>query len=578
MLKNQMNLNNRKYFSKVFFIIKKFGFSKFIVLGLLIISSFLLELLSIGLVIPVITILQDENFLKNFFPSSLIIQGLNHSQQIFFTIVLLSITFLLKFFFLLILNYYQNKYTSFLQATISLKLMEQYVFMPYKKYFLRNSSELIRNVKDESGSFVYGVISPILNLIIELLVVVGILFLLIFTLGFISFYILLILSIFLLLYVIFTKKIISRLGQDRFNFDQKIIQNSSEIFKNIRDIKIYNFQNQLLNNYETSLFSYANSVKKYLTFQNLPRFSAELILVLSFCIMILFLNFQKFLFQDIVVTLGFVAAASFRLMPSFNRVISSQQILRFHIPSVFEVYKEVSKNYSNSHKPLNYIDFSKNLLIKNLSFSYYKKKKILKNINLKINAGDKIGIIGSTGSGKSTLIDLIACLIKADSGEIIVDNKKIDFKKDSWGRNIGYVSQGIFLINDTIKENIHFGQKKKKLNEKRVYEVLKDVYLLNHTKNLKYKINSIVGEDGINLSGGQRQRLGLARALYNNPKLLILDEAFSALDTETEKKIIKKLFSKYKKMTIINIAHKGESLTHCDKIYLIKNYKIRQIN
>ena len=453
--------------------------------------------------------------------------------------------------------------------------MDQYIFMPYKNYFLRNSSEFIRNIKDESGSFVYGVISPILNIIIELLVVIGIISLLIITVGVVTLYIIFILLCFLLTYIIFTKNIISKLGKDRFNFDQKIIQNSSEIFQNIRDIKIYFLQNEFLKNYENSLFSYAGSVKKYLTFQNLPRFTIEIILVFCFCLIMLILNLKEYNFKEIIVTLGFVAVASFRLLPSFNRLISSQQILRYHTPSVLEVYREVKKVIqkikNKKHK------FWKIYSFKKINYSYDKKIKVLNRIDLRIKLGEKIGLIGNTGSGKSTLIDIITGLISPDDGELIIDHKKINFSKEFWGKNIGCVSQGTFLLNDTIKSNITFGQKSTESDNKRIYEVLNDVDLDEYIKRSKSKINSIVGEGGINLSGGQKQRLGLARALYNNPKLLILDEAFSALDEKTEKKIIKKIFLKYKKMTIINIAHKGVSLRHCDKIYSIKNNKINLI-
>ena len=450
--------------------------------------------------------------------------------------------------------------------------------MPYSNYFKRNTSELIRNVKDESGSFVYGVISPIINLIIEILVLLGITILLFYQLDFKSFLILTSLGIFLIIYVKLTKNIINKLGKERFIFDEQIIKKSNEIFQSIRDIKIYLLQKKFLIDYSNTLNKYANSVKKFLTLQTLPRLTVELTLIIVLSLVIILLTTDNVNFEKAIVKLGFFAAASFRLLPSINRIISSQQILRFHVPSILEIYKEVKKNYSlNKINLSNKIIFNQKLSLEKISFGYSSKKNIFKKLNLIINSGERIGIIGPTGSGKSTIIDIISGLLTAKSGRIIIDKKIINFSKNFWSENIGYVSQDSVLINNSIKFNITFSSQNIRKDDKKIYNVLKDVELFSYVRNLKKGVNTIIGERGIDLSGGQKQRINLARALYKKPQLLILDEAFSALDNLTEKKILKKISSKYKNITMINIAHKGRSLSYCDKIYAIKDCKLVRV-
>jgi ATP-binding cassette subfamily B protein len=249
------------------------------------------------------------------------------------------------------------------------------------------------------------------------------------------------------------------------------------------------------------------------------------------------------------------------------------------VPSVNEIYKELNNNrLKNIPDSKNALNFRKTLELKNINFYYKSKTIILKDLNLKIKFGEKIGIIGYTGSGKSTLIDILVGLLFPTSGQVIIDNTKIDLRKKIWKYNMGYVSQNICLIDDTIKANIAFGNFNDDINNERIKKVLSDVEMWDVVKNLKYKTNTIIGERGITLSGGQKQRLGLARALYHKPPLLILDEAFSALDIETELKIFNRIKKDYKNITIINIAHKGSSLKYCDKVYRLENKKLRIVN
>ena len=448
--------------------------------------------------------------------------------------------------------------------------------MPYENYFKRNSSEFLRNLRDESASFVYGVVTPMLNLAIEILVVFGISILLFSQIGISSTSILLMIVFFSAIYIKFTKNIIQRLGKERFFFEEKVIKNINEFFYSIRDIKIYFLQNYFINNFWNILNSYASSLKKNLTFQILPRLTIELVLIYFLGLLLVLLTSKGNDFEQTIITLGLFAAASFRLLPSLNKIINSQQTLRYQVPSVNEIYREINNNnLRNIPNNKNTIIFKKKLELKNISFYYNPKKIILKNLNLKVKFGEKIGIIGQTGSGKSTLIDIIAGLLFPTSGQVIIDDAKINLRKKLWKRNIGYVSQNTCLIDDTIKSNVAFGSSNENISNDRINKILSDVEMSNFVKNLKFKTNTIIGERGITLSGGQKQRLGLARALYHRPKLLILDEAFSALDIKTELKIFNKINKEYKDMTIINIAHKGGSLKFCDKVYRLENNKLK---
>jgi ABC-type bacteriocin/lantibiotic exporter with double-glycine peptidase domain len=215
-------------------------------------------------------------------------------------------------------------------------------------------------------------------------------------------------------------------------------------------------------------------------------------------------------------------------------------------------------------------EFKDSIEIKNLSFFYEKNKDVLKDINLKILKGERIGIVGETGSGKSTLVDIVSGLITSYDGMIMIDNKKFNSKLSKWGRNFAYVSQNSFLFNESLKFNIIFNDRP---NHKQINKILKIVEMDKFVNDLNENLDATVGENAINLSGGQIQRIGLARALYNEPEILILDEAFSAMDTNTEAKILKNIFENYNNMTIINIAHKGESLNQCDRIYDLGNKK-----
>ena len=267
-------------------------------------------------------------------------------------------------------------------------------------------------------------------------------------------------------------------------------------------------------------------------------------------------------------------AATFRMIPSLNRIIASTQTMKYYISSLDVVYSEI-KNYDEFKKiDKNHKIFSlqKSIEFKNISFCFNKENEVLKNINLVIKRGQSIGIMGESGSGKSTLVDLLLGLLKPTSGEILIDGISGLQTGQSWRNSIGYVSQSIFLTDDSVKNNIALGIPDHQIDNKRIIELLKQTKLDKLVNEMPFGINTLVGERGIQISGGQRQRIGLARALYNNPDILILDEATSALDSETEIEVMKSIYKLKKDKTIIMIAHRLSTLENCDFIFNIEKY------
>ena len=285
--------------------------------------------------------------------------------------------------------------------------------------------------------------------------------------------------------------------------------------------------------------------------------------------------------DSILQSLGVFVAAAFRMIPSVNRIMISMQQIKFANVTISKLQNEftyIKKNTekhdkSSSNKT---ITFENNIQFKNISFSYDATKQILSDFNFKINSGEFIGIIGASGSGKSTLVDLLLGLLKPNTGDIFSDNISIHDNLKSWQLLIGYVPQTIYLTDDTLKNNIGFGIPESEIDNTRVDFAVKAAQLDAYINSLPEGLNTNVGERGVKMSGGQRQRIGIARALYNHPKILVLDEATSALDNSTEHEVMDSIYM-MKNITVIIIAHRLSTLNKCNRIIEIKSGKIESI-
>jgi ABC-type multidrug transport system fused ATPase/permease subunit len=378
----------------------------------------------------------------------------------------------------------------------------------------------------------------------------------------------------------FAKKKSERWGSLRALNDSEISKVIIEGLSGIKEILILGrksfFKRKLikLNKIKADL-----SVKS-MTIRQVPRFYLELLSVISLVVFIYFLLINDKNLDSILITLGVFVGATFRLLPSINRILSSLQNIKYYKSSLDIISLELEGVHKNLNNHVNLeggIDFKKSLELKHISFSYNDNKPILENIDFKINKGELVGIIGESGAGKTTLINIIVGLLTQNSGKIFLDGNELDkVNLNIWRSKIGYVPQDVYLIDDTIENNIAFGVEHNKINSEKIEKAIEKSQLSTFIDQLQKGKNTIVGERGIQISGGQRQRIGIARALYNNAELLLLDEATSALDEETEANFMEAVSELKGSKTVLIITHRFSSLENCTKIFKIEKGELFQ--
>ena len=373
-------------------------------------------------------------------------------------------------------------------------------------------------------------------------------------------------------YFLNKKKLFQR-GKKVQNLASKVINIIYEMIGLFKELKIYNLSNYIFNNY-------SNKIKEAEKYQfinyfiiSLPRIILELSAVILI-ISIIFMQLQKESNAvNILPFLSLVVVAAIRMIPVFNTFTTSLSVLKSIQPSFDLVFSELNKlrKIKSDNRKLEKIEFKNKIELQNISFKYQEDDRyIIKNLSLEIQRGDKIGLVGESGTGKSTLINIIMGLLKHSEGKICVDNKELLADKNQLIANIGYVPQEVFLFEGELKKNIALGLDIEKISEEKLIKAANAAQITKFVKNLENNFDSFVEENGRNFSVGQKQRIGVARALYKNPDLLILDESTSSLDAETEEKFIEDIFNIGQNKTIIFISHKMSALSKCDKIFDLK--------
>ena len=540
---------------------------------LLTLSGAFLEMVGLGLIYPILNfVISGEmpmaltEFLSDY--------GLNDKDQIaVYAVMFFAGFFLFKNLILTYFTYHLNRLLSEVRCHVSNRIFRGYIDSDYTFFISNSSSEITKNLTSLVNSFNVYVLNPIGILLTEgfvLLAIVGLSLVIKPIDSLILFTMIMVPS---LLYFKFTKNKIRRHGQVSQQKEDLRIKTTNEMVGAIRDIRLLDKGSYFIDQFNTydSLVATANFKNSFISQSS--KYFLECVLIVAIAVLVFTQSLAGHSFVELIPALGFYALAGFRVIPSINRLINALQGLKFG-EAILDTVNQEFKRHENftprAHTKSPLLSFEESITIEGVAFRYQPRLPyIFKDLSLKIKKGDSVGICGETGSGKSSLLNLVLGFLSPTLGTIKIDGHDIHQNKMALKHVLGYVPQDIFLLDDSIANNVAFGEGAGTLDRKRVRWALNEAQMEGFIKKQKMGINTHVGERGVRLSGGQKQRLGIARALYFGAKILVFDEATSALDEATERAVMHNIAKLKNKYTLIVVAHRLSTLKVCDRIYTL---------
>ncbi len=552
----------------------------FLYFGLIILTLF--EFIGIGSIPILISMMIEQETDMNLFGFS-IMNFVNKNSFFENSILMMGsliiFIFILKAIFLLFFNIFELSLRKKMKLIISQKLVTSYLKKPFIFFINNNTSKLAKNViteVDQSVTF----ITSLINISREISIVTALFLIMVYFEPLLAIYVFCLIAVLVAVFLYATDKKLKKIGEKRWNFYGNVFKSVSNIFGGIKDIKIFKRDTLFVENFIKSKKDYEETLQVSEFIRRLPKIILEVFAIFFLVgLTMIFIQFQKNPL-DLIPILSLIAVSVIRFIPSFNTIAAEITYIKIYKLAFENVFKEIveSINIKESKNSLLLSENSNNVIeIKNLNFDYEDKKKTIpsiKNLNFHIEKNSMTGIIGKSGAGKSTLINIILGLLSPKSGEIAIKSSEQNTTKNS--KKISYVPQDIFLSDDTLKNNIAFGCKEIEIDDDRVNKCIKEAGLSSFlSQNKKEGLDMMIGEKGIKLSGGERQRVGIARALYIQPEILILDEATSSLDNETEKDVMRTILELKSKCSIIIIAHRLSTIENCDNVYFLENGTIK---
>jgi ABC-type multidrug transport system fused ATPase/permease subunit len=568
-------------FKIIFFLSSNERVKALFLLAMILIMA-LLDAIGVASIMPFMAVLTNPDLIKTNRFLDLLYKTLGTNSQGDFLLILGIFVFLLLLLslgFKAVTTFYQLRFNLMLEYSIGSRLVGRYLHQPYAWFLTRNSSDLGRNVLSEVSMAIDKAMIPLTTLVAQGAVACALLLVLLLVDPFLALSVGVVLaSVYALIFKVMSK-MLNRLGQNSLAANSKRFMAVSEAFGAAKEVKIGGLESAYIKRFDQSAELYAKYQSASLAIVSLPRFALEAIAFGGMMLIVLYLMLQGASFADALPVISLYAFAGYRLVPAAQQIYGAISQLRIMGPAINALYTEMSelKIPPVINASSNPIILNQSITLNNIHYTYPNADRpALDGISITIPAQRVIGLVGSTGCGKTTTVDLILGLLEPQEGTLSVDGQAINSANlREWQKAIGYVPQQIYLSDDTVASNIAFGIDEGDINQDAVARAAKIANLHDFVINdLPNGYETRVGERGVRLSGGQRQRIGIARALYHNPQVLILDEATSALDNLTELVVMDAINKLRQDITIILIAHRLSTVRECDQIYLMEKGKV----
>lgn len=554
--------------------------SAVVLLGLMLIGM-ALETLGIGIVIPAVALLTQPNYAEQFPALQPLLGALGNPSQVKLItagMLILFVLYLIKAMFLVFLSWKLNAFVFGVQANLSQRLFSGYLRQPWTFHLQRNSAQLIRNATTSTNILTHEILLPGMKLVAESLVVLGIATLLLMVEPLGALLVVAMLGLAAWTYHQFTRSHILRWGEARQHHEGLRIQHLQQGLGGAKEVKLLGREAEFIAQYSAHNLSFAKAGQRQNTLLQTPPIWLELLAMTGLAALVLVMLSQGKPLHALLPTLGLFAAAAFRIMPSANRLIDAVQKLRYGLPVVDTLAHEIQLlDAAETLACPPPIIFREVISLDRVRYLYPGADvAALDEVSLTIPRGAAVGFIGDSGAGKSTLVDVILGLLAPVSGRVTVDGTDIRANLRDWQNKIGYVPQSIFLTDDSVRRNVAFGLPDDHIDSGAVKRAIQAAQLEGFVSGLPQGLDTHVGERGVRLSGGQRQRIGIARALYHDPAVLVLDEATSSLDAATEEDVMNAVNALHGTKTLLIIAHRLSTVSHCDRLYRLAGGRVRE--
>lgn len=552
-------------------------------LMVLMIIGAILQTAGVGMLVQVVTVVIDPQAVEKSGLVRRIYELIGFTDYSSFSILVMAmlvVVFVMKNAFLFLQQKLTFAFVYTNQFRTSERMMRNYLRRGYEFYLNADTAVVQRSITSDVNNM-YALILALLQMMSDGVVSVFIVGYCLSRSGGMTILLAVVMVLLMLLVKKVLKPVMYKAGKDNQDYYSSLFKWISQTVQGIKEVKVAGKEQYFVDEYRKCGRGYVNAVQKYSLYNNIPKLLMETACVAVMMGYMIFLTLSGKSTGDMVETLSTVAAAAFVLLPAVNRINNQINSIAYFEPFFMGVSDNLQDEITGEKVDLSFatdeeekLPVKKAIELKGITYAYPNTEKLIfDHADMTIPIGASVGIVGTSGAGKSTVVDILLGLLEVKEGTVYADGVDVRQNYRKWLKNIGYIPQMIFMLDDTIRSNVAFGVPKEKIDENRLWEVLKEAQLDEFVRSLPEGLDTGIGERGIRLSGGQRQRIGIARALYHDPEVLVLDEATSALDNDTEKAIMDSINRLHGKKTLIIIAHRLQTIEKCDMVYRVENGK-----